>query len=144
MNIAAVMKSEISRLTRKELKGHMQTLKKSSAQYRREIAALKRRIADLERSLKKVGRVRAASQSTADGDDSPKLRFSAKGLAVQRKRLGLSAADFGALVGASGQSIYKWEQGKVRPRASQLPAISAVRKLGKREAAARLAEIASA
>ena len=40
----------------------------------------------------------------------------------------------------SGQSIYKWEQGKAKPRASQLPAIAAARKMGKKEVAAKLSQ----
>ena len=71
----------------------------------------------------------------------PTLRFSAKGFTKLRQRLGLSAAALGTLLGVTAQSVYKWEDGKARPRAAQLQAIAAVRKLGKREAAARLAEI---
>jgi DNA-binding transcriptional regulator YiaG len=56
----------------------------------------------------------------------------------------LSAADFGLLIGVSGQSIYKWEDGKVRPRAKQLQAILSLRGLGKREAAERLAACTAA
>jgi len=89
-----------------------------------------------------------ASRPAPDRDDGGEgqdgrsgLRFSAKGLAAQRKRLGLSAAAVAALLGVSGQSIYKWEEGKTRPRASQLPAIAALRKMGKREANARLAAL---
>ena len=69
---------------------------------------------------------------------SPSFRFSAKGLASHRKRLGLSAHDCGILLGASGQSIYKWEDGKARPRAKHLPAIAALRTLGKKQAEALL------
>jgi DNA-binding transcriptional regulator YiaG len=69
------------------------------------------------------------------------LRFRASGLAGHRKRLGLSASDFGSLLGVSGQSVYKWEAGEVKPRRSQLQAIAAVRKLGRREAEARLAAL---
>jgi DNA-binding XRE family transcriptional regulator len=72
------------------------------------------------------------------------FRFSAKGLASLRQRLGLSAADCGLLVGASSQSIYNWEEGKVRPRAKHLPAIAALRSLGKREATARLEALTNA
>ena len=70
-------------------------------------------------------------------------RFSATGLAAQRKRLGITAAEMGVLVGVSGQSIYKWEQQKATPRTSQLPALRAALKLGKREATSRLAELAN-
>jgi transcriptional regulator with XRE-family HTH domain len=46
----------------------------------------------------------------------------------------LSAAECGLLIGASSQSIYNWEEGKARPRAQHLPAIFALRNLGRREA----------
>jgi DNA-binding transcriptional regulator YiaG len=53
----------------------------------------------------------------------------------------VSAADFGQLVGASAQQIYKWETGNAVPRASQQAALAAVRGIGKREAGKRLAEM---
>ncbi len=86
------------------------------------------------------GRPHTASQD--GGAEGPALRFSAKGFAKLRQRLGLSAAALGTLLGVTAQSVYKWEDGKARPRAAQLQAIAAVRKLGKREAAARLADMA--
>jgi len=61
------------------------------------------------------------------------------GFAALRKKLGLSATDMGKLIGVSGQSVYHWETGKTKPRASQLQAIAAVRKMGKRAIAAKLA-----
>jgi DNA-binding transcriptional regulator YiaG len=66
------------------------------------------------------------------------MRFSAKGLVANRRRLGLSARAYGALVGASALSIYKWEQGAVQPRAKHLAALATLRGIGKKEAAARL------
>lgn len=140
MNIASAFKSEISRIARKEIRGETQPLKKSSSQHRSELAALKRRIAELEGMVKRLAKQAGRVRPTPDGDVSaPQMRFSAKSIASQRKRLGLSAADFGGLIGVSAQSIYHWEQGKSRPRASQMAAIHAVRKLGRREAAAQLA-----
>ena len=55
-------------------------------------------------------------------------------MASQRRRLGLSAAECGLLIGASAQSVYNWEEGKARPRVQHLPAIFALRKLGRRQA----------
>jgi len=145
-NIATVLKSEIGRLARREVRGETEALKKASAQYRSEIAALKRRIAAMEKQIKRVGRgaPAAAGRSAAeaeDGDSQERRRFSAKGLAKHRQRLGLSAEAFGKLVGVTGQSIYKWEAGKARPRAAQVQAIAAIRTLGKREAQARLEQL---
>jgi len=143
-NIATALKEEIARVSRKENRGETQKLKKASAQHRGDIAALKRRIQALEQQVKRLakagGRKPAAQASQAP--EGASLRFSAGGLAKQRKRLGLSAASAAALMGVSALSVYKWESGKTRPRASQLPAIASLRKLSKREAAARLEELA--
>ncbi|MBC7438252.1 MAG: helix-turn-helix transcriptional regulator [Bdellovibrionales bacterium] len=144
-NIASVLKEEIARVARKESRGDNLKLKKSSAQYRSDIAALKRRVSVLEQMVARLGkssrRAAPAAAASAAEDGRSKLRFSAKGLASQRKRLGLSAADVAALLGVSGQSIYKWEDGKARPRASQLPAIATLRTMTKKQAAAKLAAL---
>jgi transcriptional regulator with XRE-family HTH domain len=52
--------------------------------------------------------------------------------------LGLTAADFGKLVGVSGLTIYNWEHDKVRPGKDNLAALVAVREMGRREALAKL------
>jgi DNA-binding transcriptional regulator YiaG len=140
-NIATVLKTEIARLARKEVRSETEALKKATARYRSEIAELKRQVAGLQKQIKKAtagGRATARSAPDADTDEGGQRRFSAKGLASHRRRLGLSAEAFGALVGVTGQSIYKWEAGKARPRASQMAAIAELRTLGKREAQARL------
>lgn len=141
-NIATILKEEITRLARKELKANTESLKKAVASYRSEIAALKRRVDTLERQAKKTARVVSRVQPEAPESDV-KLRFSAAGLATHRGRLGLSAGDYGKLLGVSALSVYKWEGGQVRPRASYLPAIAAVRSMGKKEAAARLEQLAA-
>jgi DNA-binding transcriptional regulator YiaG len=141
-NIAAVLKDEIARIARKEARAQTAEFKKASAQYRAHIAALRRRIEDLERQVKRAGKVAARGADPAEDDDQTTARrFSATRLAAQRSKLGLSAADFAALIGVSGQSVYKWEHGEARPRARQLEAIAALRGIGKREAAARLAQL---
>ena len=140
-NIASILKAEIARVARKEVRGELQSLKKAAASYRSEIAQLKRRALALEQQVKRLGKGRSRAAPEAQADEGPHLRFSAKGLASQRRRLGLSAEACGALVGATGQSVYNWESGKIRPRARHLPAIAALRKMGRREAAARLAEL---
>ena len=63
---------------------------------------------------------------------------------VHRERLGLSADNYGKFLGASGLSIYNWEQGKTRPRKSSVDAWTATRRIGKREAAKRLASVKTA
>ncbi|MCU0915700.1 MAG: helix-turn-helix domain-containing protein [Planctomycetes bacterium] len=139
-NIAVVLKEEILRLARKEVRQQTGVLRKASAQYRRDIAEMKRRLAQLQRKLaplqKQVLRGAAAPAAETDGQ---RVRFTAKGLRAQRQRLGLSAANYGKLVGVTGQTIYSWEQETSRPRRQQVARIAALRHLGKREALARLA-----
>ena len=141
-NIGSVLKSEIQRVARKELRAETQQLKKTVAQYRGQIAQLKRRMQTLEQQVRRqsrgAGRAAATAAEAPDQDSGPTLRFSAKGLATQRKRLGLSAAAVAKILGVSALSVYKWESGKTRPRARQLEAIASLRKMGKREAMARL------
>lgn len=141
-NIAAVLKSEIARIARKEIKQEAESLKKAAAAHRREIAVLKKRLHELEVQAKSASK-RTARQVKPDDSEEPQSahRFSAKGLAALRGRLALSAADFGRLIGASALSVYKWEQGKAHPRAKYLSAIAAVRGIGKREATKRLAAL---
>ena len=134
-NVASVLKEEISRIARKETRRETSSLKKSSTTHRSEIAALKRRVLELERQLRRVGRERTSPRPLAANDAvSSGTRFSARSMAAQRRRLGLSAADCGLLIGASAQSIYNWEEGKARPRAQHLAAIFALRTLGRRQA----------
>ena len=142
-NIAAVLKDEIARIARKELRAQTEDVRKTSATNRSQIAALRKRIDDLERELKRVRKsaTREAPAAAADDEGGTSRRFSAARLAAQRNKLGLSAADFAALLGVSGQSVYKWEHGEARPRAKQLEAIAALRGIGKREAAARLEQV---
>ncbi|WP_299785390.1 helix-turn-helix transcriptional regulator [Ramlibacter sp.] len=144
-DIASTLKAEISRIARKEIRSEAQEFRKVSTQYRAHIAGLRRRIDALERELKRLGKQprQPAELERIDGDSTITRRFSASRLAATRKKLGLSAADFGALIGVTGQSIYKWEAGEARPRAKQIEGIASVRGIGKREVAARLQALAS-
>lgn len=139
-NIASLLKSEISRIARKEIRAETETLKKASAQYRSDIAALKRRVAEQERFINKLSKNKPAAAANDKEEETSQLRFRADGFASLRKKLSLSAADMGKLLGVSLQTIYHWEKGQSKPRTSQLQGIAEVRKLGKRGAAARLAE----
>lgn len=137
---AGQFKSEVSRLAKREVKSEVQTLKSASAQYRSDIAALKRRVAALESQLKKLAKA-GGKQADVDAQpaDEKTLRFRADGFASLRKKLELTAAQMASLIGVSAQSVYHWEAGKSRPRASQLPAIAALRKMRKSQTLEKLA-----
>jgi len=132
------LKSEIARIAKKETRAETQQLKKASAQYRSDIAELKRHISVLEATVKKLQKNQPKPVLKVEKVPATALRFRAGGFATLRKKLGLSAEQMGKLIGVSAQSIYHWEAGKSRPRASQLPSIAAARKLSKRDAQANL------
>ena len=99
------LKAEISRLARKEARAEVGSLKKSATQYRSEIATLKKRVSEIETVLKKLGKEGPRSGSKANPDAPEKtLRFRVSGFAALRKKLGLSAAQMGQLLGVSAQS----------------------------------------
>lgn len=144
-DIAGLLKAEIVRLSNKTVRQHLGPLKSASTAHRRQIAALKKQVSALEREISKLRRSSPSRNVQEDAEtDASKNRFVAKGLRSLRARLGLSAEDFGRLVGVSSQSVYNWEQEKSRPRAAQVAAIAGVRTIGKREALARLEQLGTA
>lgn len=141
-NIATALREEITRLARKEIRNETVRLQKAVTTYRSEIAALKRRVTDLERQAKRRPDKQVALPAV-DAEDNDSLRFRAEGFASNRQRLGITAAEMAHLLGVSPLSIYKWEHGKAKPRRAHLPAIAALRGVGKRDVAARLQELAT-
>ncbi len=140
-NILPSLNEHIRRLARREIRAQTSSTKRATSHYRRDIAALKRlvkamgsRIAYLEKHGRDGSRVRTGAPEEVPAN----TRFRADGLKSHRARLGLSAKDFGRLVGVSGLTIYNWESGKARPRKKQLAALITIRGIGKREAEKRL------
>jgi len=142
-NIAAVLKEEILRLARMEIRRQTNALRKASAQYRKDVAEMKRRVSDLQRKVIPLEKqvLKDVSSQVAEAEVE-RVRFTAKGLCSQRKRLGLSAADCGKLVGVTDQTIYNWEHETARPRKEQLARIASLRHMGKRETRACLEHLA--
>ncbi len=139
-NLAAALKDEIRRLARKEVKAQTESTAQAVARYRSEIAKLKRQVRDQEKKIAFLSAQESKRIAQPDpideGTDS--VRFSARSVKAQRRRTGLSAADYAKLVGVSPLTIYNWELGKSRPRKEQLAALVAIRGIGKREALAKL------
>ena len=139
-NIASLLKLEITRLSRREVRKTIEGTRKASAVHRRDIAALKRTVAALQRQVGMLEKRAAKSPPAPAAAALPErpVRFQARGLRSLRARLGLSAPQLARLLGVSEQSIYNWETRKATPRKEQLAAIIAMRGLGKREVQQRL------
>ncbi len=143
-DIATLLKSEISRLSKKAVRQYIAPLQSASTAQRKQITALKKQVSDLQRQVQQLRRAAGTASRRAEAasdEQDVKFRFVAKGLRTLRSRLGLSAEEFGQLVGVSGQSVYNWESKKATPRATQVASIAALRGIGKKEARARLEKL---
>lgn len=139
-NLTKVLHDEIRRLSRKEIRTYLNSTKQAVARHRSEIAALKKKVQEQQRQIdflqSREGQRMATSPLTEK--EMGGIRFSPRSVRSHRKRLRLSAEEYAKLVGVSMQTIYHWEQGKSRPRKSQLAALVTVRGMGRREALKRL------
>lgn len=143
-DLQAVLREEIRRLARREVRSELQATKKAVSQYRREIAQLKRSHTELERRLKylesrEAERLKAGPRTKEPPDGT---RFSPTALRKRRERLGLSREEFASLAGVSSSTVYNWESGRTKPSGKHLAALVALRDIGKREAQRRLELVA--
>ena len=138
-NIATVLKDEIQRLARKESKKQTAILRKATTQYRRDIAALKRQ---LKTAISKLAILESLARKQQGAQvekvETDGKRYSARSVKAHRRKLGLSARDYGKLIKVTGKTVYTWEQGNARPRAGAFKRWVAIRSLGKRRALAIL------
>ncbi|MBI2318721.1 MAG: helix-turn-helix transcriptional regulator [Betaproteobacteria bacterium] len=139
-NVAIVLRQEISRLARREIRSHTQGLRKAATQGRKDIAQLKRYASRLQSDVARLERQmsKEVAPPLAETNGEGIIRFKAQGVRSQRRRLGISAADYAKLIGVTAHTVYKWEHGTARPRKRLLSVLASLRSMGKREALARL------
>ena len=136
--LQSALRQEITRISRKEARSLYSGALKASAQHRRHIARLRKQVGQLQRELAAMRKQVAAAKPAREDSTERNVRFSAAGLKSHRGRLGLSAADYGVLAGVTGQTVFKWEKGRGTPRPEQRIALAGLRRVGKREASARI------
>lgn len=147
-NFGKQFQEEVRRLARKETKDDIQRLQREQVELRRMVSLLKKRLSALEQKTARLGRSAAdkaprnapAEELPAEGAD--RARISSRTVRTLRQKLGLTQAEFARLVGVSGQSVYQWERqdGRLQLRHATRKAIVEAKKLGVREARARLEE----
>ena len=145
-NVAKVLKAEIARISKREAKSATQGIGKSNTWLRKTVADLKKRMVVLEKENKRLVAVmkkhQPESPQKSDQEKGRKARFTSRGIRALRKKLRLSQADFGKLVGTTPGAVYLWEkkEGPISLRQKTKAAILYVRGLGAREAKQKLAE----
>ena len=147
-NVITALKAEIARIARKEAKQAVAPLRKPANATRLTLADLKRRVAALEQENKQLAASLSKIPQPAPAEEPAKAKgwVSGKGVRSLRQKLGLSQEAFAQLVGVSPNAVYQWERksGMLRLRSKTQAAVMAARKLGSREAKAKLAEMVAA
>jgi DNA-binding transcriptional regulator YiaG len=90
-----------------------------------------------------VKKYQVAQPEKPDQEEGKKARFTSKGILALRKKLRLSQADFGKLLGTTPGAVHLWEKkvGALNLREKTKAAILSVRGLGAREAKEKVKEI---
>jgi DNA-binding transcriptional regulator YiaG len=146
-NVVKILKAEIARISKKEAKSATQAIGKSNTWLRKTVADLKKRLVLLEKENKHLAAVlkkyQAEQPEKAGQEEGKKARFTSKGILALRKKLRLSQADFGKLLGTTPGAVHLWEKkvGALNLREKTKAAILSVRGLGAREAKEKLKEI---
>lgn len=143
-NVMKELKSEISRLARKEARAVVSPVKKASTTYRGLIAGLRKQVNALQKELAGLKRAVPAPEKALSAKTEPEGRFwiTGKGVRKLRRRLGLTQAVFGKLVGVTPNAVVLWERkdGKIGLRKATAGRLQEIKGKGKREVAAMLPE----
>jgi DNA-binding transcriptional regulator YiaG len=145
-NLSQVIKAEIARISRREIKTAVPPIKNSTITLKKTAADLKKRVGALESEIKHLmafyTTLQAEKKSQSSQATENKTRISSKGIRALRGKLGLSQDAFAQLLGVSSQAVYIMEHktGRLSLRSATMKNLLSIRGIGKREARARLAE----
>ena len=134
--VEAIIKSEIVRLAKREMKQsfvplnrQVRSLKATVSQLRKAVQGLQRQAVEQE---KMTGGQRLPLE--ASPEEMKKARFSPRLIKSLRKRLGVTQKEMALLAGVTVGAIFQWEKGIFEPRGEKKKVIVALRKLRRREA----------
>ena len=143
-NIAKVLKEEIQRLARKQVKAALGPVKRDTVRLKKSVADLRRQVTALTRTngelVKKLAPVVAVKETEEVTKKAASLRPTSKSVGRLRARLALTQEQFAKLLGVSGQAVVQWaaKDGRLRLRKSTLSTLAGIQHIGKREAWRRL------
>ena len=142
-DVASVLRDEIRRLTRKEIRTSVDPLKKQVVALTRRLREAERAIVRLQRSTQRAidavaGQTGAIVPEPDSQEGGRQIRVSAASVLKHRERLGLTQREMAELVGVATGTVVRWEQGQNSPRGASREAFARLRQMGVREAQDRL------
>jgi DNA-binding transcriptional regulator YiaG len=139
--IESMIKSEIQRLARREIRSTFRPLKREVRTMRLKLSGLMKGFGTLNRITKEqVQRASEQFKLESSPEEIKIARFSPARIRALRVKKGLSQKELGMLIGVSMGTVVLWEKGKISPKAERKGALIALRKLKKREIKRILAE----
>ena len=145
-NLDKALKSEIARISRREIKTRIDEIARSNTRLRKNVADLKKRVVFLERENKNLlGETKKHQSEDLEKryKKSRKARLTSKGVRNLRSRLGVTQGDFAKLLGTAPHSVYLWEHkgGVLNVRKKTREALLAIRGLGAKDARSKLRDL---
>jgi DNA-binding transcriptional regulator YiaG len=127
-----VVKGEIVRLAKKQVRGAIAPLRKEVRKLKRIVSQLSKATAKLEKTTAQQAQL-TQENLRASEEEVRVARISARVVKNLRKKLGISQEKLAALAGVTPGAVAAWEQGRARPRGANKSAVIALRKLGRRD-----------
>ena len=143
--IESVIKSEITRLAKHEVRSVFLPLRKEVWGMKLKLSNLIKNFTVLDRLAKEISKTKSTeAKLEASPEEVKASRLTPVRIAGLRKKLGISQKELGILVGASIGAVASWESGKFKPQGEKKAAMVALRRLKKREVRKMLTEMAAA
>ena len=129
------LKSEITRLAKKQLRATCLPLIRDVRQLKRAVSALRKTVAVLAKlgAEFQVQRTAERARLAAVPEEVRAARISPLLIKKLRARLGITQGELATLVGVSHSAVCSWEYGKAKPEGHNREGLVALRKLGRRE-----------
>lgn len=142
--IEGIIKAEIMRLAKREVRSVFRPLKREVRHMSIKLSGLSKGIASLNRVAKELHLEEAKPKLEATLEEVKASRITPERIRGLRKKLGLSLRELGILTGTSIGAVLSWEKGKFKPKGEKKAVLVALRKLRKREIRKLLTEKAEA
>lgn len=133
--LEGIIKSEIVRLAKREVRKISVPLGKDVWLLRNMVSQLRRTVSALERITagQEAEARRGKVQLEANPEEVRIARFSPRLIRSLRKHLGITQNELAILAGVTVGAIHQWESGIFVPRAEKKGVLVALRRLGRRE-----------
>jgi len=139
--LESIIKSEIQRLAKREVRSTFRPLRKEVWGMKLKLSNFIKNFTILDRLAKEASKGKSTEPKLEASPEEVKAsRLTPERIANLRKKLGISQRELGALVGATIGAVLSWEKGKFKPRGDKKAALVALRKVGKRDVRKMLAE----